>query len=424
MVDSKKNCDTIDIFNSGFLPFPKHFTTTCIHAAQEPEKWKSLAIVPPIIMSSTFKQPEPGQITGYEYGRFNNPTRETLEGIIKTLHGAKYAYIFGSGMGAFSSLLGLLKAGDNIICTEDIYGGTNKLFSEIAVPMGMTLTYVDPTNTSEFAKAVQPKTKLIWVESPTNPCLKLVDIQEVAKIAQKNNIILGVDNTFASIYLQRPLDLGATICGYSLTKYMNGHSDIIMGCMVVNDDVLGKRLQFLQMTIGAVPSPFDCSQVIRGIKTLEIRMHQHMINSLTVAKFLESHPNVDKVAHPGLPSHPQHDIAKKQMSGHSGMIALYLKGGVNEAKIFLKALKIFTVGISLGGYESLAQAPFFMTHALIPEEQRRRAGIVEGLIRMSIGLEDPEDLIADLNQALNKMTQGHTGGEACGAMSNRCRCSH
>ncbi|XP_018322205.1 cystathionine gamma-lyase-like [Agrilus planipennis] len=412
--------DTVDIFNSGFLPFPKHFTTTCIHATQEPEKWKSLAIVPPIIMSSTFKQPEPIKLTGYIYGRVNNPTREALEGILKTLHGVKYATTFGSGMAATSALLALLKPGDHIICTDDVYGGTISLLSVVAVQLGMALTFVDTINTSEILAAVNQNTKLIFIETPSNPCLKLVDMQEVSKIAKKHNIMFAVDNTFATIYLQNPFDFGATICDYSVTKYINGHSDIIMGSLITNDDTIGKRLQFLQITMGAVPSPFDCSQVIRGIKTLEIRMHQHIINSLTVAKFLESHPNVDNIKHPGLPSHPQHDLAKKQMSGHSGMIALYLKGGANETETFLNALKIFIVGVSLGGYESLAQAPYFMTHGLVSEEHKKRTGIVPGLIRLSIGLEDVEDLVEDLNQALNKIG---TGGDACGKVSSRCRCS-
>ncbi|XP_045459435.1 cystathionine gamma-lyase [Melitaea cinxia] len=387
--------------DQGFLKQKPGYSTIAIHAGQEPEKWKSGAVVPPIVTSTTFKQPAPAEHTGFEYGRSGNPTRNTLEECLAALDGGKYGLTFASGLGATTTLISLLDKGDHILACDDIYGGTNRLFRKVAERFGMEITFVDFTKLELVDEAIQKNTKMIWIETPTNPLLKVVDISAIAKVAKSRNakIITVVDNTFLTSYLQRPLDHGADIVMYSLTKYMNGHSDVIMGAAVLNDAELEKRLRFLQNAMGIVPSPMDCYLVNRSLKTLALRMEQHKKSSLVVANWLLKHPKVTAVMHPGLPSHPQYDIARKQMTGHSGVFSFKHSGGLKESRKFLSSIKLFTLAESLGGYESLAELPSVMTHASVPEEQRVELGITDSLIRLSIGLEEADDLVADLDQA-------------------------
>ncbi|XP_007436985.1 cystathionine gamma-lyase [Python bivittatus] len=387
--------------SSSFLPPFRHFATQAIHVGQDPEQWNSLAVVPPISLSTTFKQRAPGQHSGFEYSRCGNPTRDCLEKAVAALDGAKYCLAYASGLAATVNIAHLLKAGDTVICTDDVYGGTNRYFRRIATDMGLNAVFVDCTKLECLENAITPETKLVWIETPTNPTLKVVDIQGCANIVRKHKgVILAVDNTFMSAYFQRPLSLGADICMYSATKYMNGHSDVVMGLVSVNDDKLHEKLRFLQYSIGAIPSPFDCYLCNRGLKTLPIRMKQHFRNALTVAQYLESDPRVEKVIFPGLQSHPQYDLMKRQCTGCPGMISFYIKGNLEHASRFLKNLKLFTLAESLGGYESLAEHPAIMTHASVPKADREALGISDTLIRISIGLEDSEDLLEDLDQAL------------------------
>lgn len=389
--------------DDGFRAQPKGFATKAIHVAQEPEQWNSMAVVPPISMSTTFKQHGPAQHAGFEYGRSGNPTRDVLERCLASLDNGKYGLTFSSGLGATTTIITMLKAGDHVVAGDDLYGGTNRLLRQVAMKMGIDVDFVDTTDLQKVEAAVKPNTKLFWLETPTNPLLKVSDIEAVCKIAHKfPGVVVVVDNTFLSAYLQRPLDLGADVVMYSLTKYMNGHSDVIMGAAIMNDEALYERLKFLQNAAGIVPSPFDCYLVNRSLKTLSLRMERHKSNSLAVAKFLEAHSKVERVLHPGLPSHPQHELAKKQTYGHSGIMSFYIKGGLDESSAFLKALQVFTLAESLGGYESLAELPSVMTHASVPAEQRAVLGITDGLVRISVGLEDVEDLIVDLKQALEK----------------------
>ncbi|XP_043286466.1 cystathionine gamma-lyase [Venturia canescens] len=375
------------------------FATKAIHVGQDPEQWKHCSVVPPLVMSTTFRQDAPAQHRGFEYGRSGNPTRNVLEECLAALENGKHGLVFSSGLGVTTALTSLLSSGDHIICGDDVYGGTNRYFRQCASRFGIETSFIDGTDPQNIINALQKNTKMVWLESPTNPLLKLIDIKAVTELvkSQRPEIIIVVDNTFLTCYFQRPLDFGVDIVMYSLTKYMNGHSDIIMGAAITQDDELEKKLRFLQNALGIVPSPFDCSQVNRSLKTLEIRMQQHMKNGLAVAKFLENHPFVDRVIHPLLPSHPQHDLAKKQASGHSGMVSFYLKG---NSRKFLESLKIFTLAESLGGYESLAELPSVMTHASVPEADRAQLGITDQLVRLSVGLETEVDLLADIDQAL------------------------
>ncbi|ERL86281.1 cystathionine gamma-lyase [Dendroctonus ponderosae] len=384
---------------NGFLPYPKGFATAAIHHAQEPEKWDSMAVVTPIVTSTTFKQFGPAEFKKYEYGRSGNPTREVLEHVLAKLDGGKFGLAFSSGLGVTTAVLGLLNAGDHIISGSDVYGGTNRLFSKVATKFGIEISLLDFTDLANVESHIKANTKLIWTETPTNPTMQVVDLRAVSSIAKKHNLILIVDNTFLTPYLFRPLSFGADIVTYSLTKYMNGHSDVVMGALVTSNQDLYDKLKFLQNSMGIVPSPFDCYQVNRGLKTLALRMEQHKKNALVIAKYLESHPKVEKVLHPGLPSHPQHDLFKRQTSGHSGTFSFYLKGDLSSAKKFLTAVKLFTLAESLGGYESLIELPSVMTHASVPPEQRAVLGITDSLIRLSVGIEDIEDLVADLEQA-------------------------
>ncbi|XP_053698123.1 cystathionine gamma-lyase [Sabethes cyaneus] len=392
------------IADDGFLAQPKGFATKAIHVGQEASQWKSNAVVPPISMSTTFKQFGPAQHSGFEYGRSGNPTRDVLERCLAALDNGKYGLTFSSGLGATTAMITMLEAGDHVVAGDDLYGGTNRLLRKVAMKMNITIDFVDCTDLAKVEAAVKSNTKLFWIETPTNPLLKVIDIAAVCAVAHKfPGVVVVVDNTFLSSYFQRPLDLGADIVMYSLTKYMNGHSDVIMGATVTNDEALYEKLKFLQNATGIVPSPFDCYLVNRSLKTLSLRMERHKMNSLAVAKFLENHPKVERVLHPGLPSHPQHELAKRQTYGHSGIMSFYIKGGLEEATKFLKSLEVFTLAESLGGYESLAELPSVMTHASVPEEQRIALGITNGLIRISVGLEDSDDLIEDLKQALSNI---------------------
>ncbi|XP_045779806.1 cystathionine gamma-lyase [Maniola jurtina] len=387
--------------NQGFLKQKPGYATIAIHVGQDPDKWNSAAVVPPIVTSTTFKQPAPAEHTGFEYGRSGNPTRNTLEECIAALDGGKYGLTFASGLGATTSIVGLLSKGDHIISSDDIYGGTNRLFRQVVERFGIETSFLDFTKTELIDKSIRKNTKMIWIETPTNPNLKIADIAVISKIVKSYNkdIIVVVDNTFLTSYLQRPLEHGADMVMYSLTKYMNGHSDVIMGATVLNDSELEKKLRFLQNAMGIVPSPMDCYLVNRSLKTLALRMEQHKKSSLVVAKWLVEHPKVVEVYHPGLPSHPQYDIARKQMTGHSGVFSFRHSGDLEESRKFLSSLKVFTLAESLGGYESLAELPSLMTHASVPAAQRVELGITDSLIRLSVGLEDTEDLVADLDQA-------------------------
>ncbi|XP_077132698.1 cystathionine gamma-lyase [Ranitomeya variabilis] len=385
----------------GYLGAFKHFATEAIHTGQEPEQWTSMAVVPPISLSTTFKQRSPGEHAGYEYSRSGNPTRNCLEKAVAALDGAKYCLAYASGLAATLNVAHLLKAGDQIICTSDVYGGTNRYFRTIAAEMGLKVAFVDCSDLKCLEAAMTPDTKLIWIETPTNPTLTVIDIQGCADIIHRHrDAILAVDNTFMSAYFQRPLALGADICMYSATKYMNGHSDVVMGLVSVNCEKLYERLKYLQNALGAIPSPFDCYLCNRGLKTLPLRMKQHFHNAMAVAMFLERDPRVEKVLFPGLPSHPQYELTKRQSTGVPGMITFYIKGSLEHAKIFLKSIKLLALAESLGGYESLAEHPAIMTHASVPEEARAVLNISDTLIRLSIGLEDAEDIIEDLDQAL------------------------
>ncbi|XP_026320021.1 cystathionine gamma-lyase-like [Hyposmocoma kahamanoa] len=394
--------------DQGFLKQKPGFATIAIHAGQDPEKWSSAAVVPPIVTSTTFKQPAPAEHTGFEYGRSGNPTRNTLEECLAALDGGKYGFTFASGLGTTTTLISLLSNGDHIISSDDVYGGTNRLFRNVATRMGIEVSFTDFTNLEKFKKEFKKNTKMIWAETPTNPLMKVVDIPAIVKEAKNHgDIIVVVDNTFLTPYLQKPLDFGADVSMYSLTKYMNGHSDVIMGAVVLNDDNLEKRLRFLQNAMGVVPSPIDCYMVNRSLKTLALRMEQHKKSSLIIAKWLEQHPKVVEVLHPGLSSHPQHEIAKKQMTGHSGVFSFRHSGDLKESRAFLSSLKIFILAESLGGYESLAELPSVMTHASVPEDQRTELGITHSLIRLSVGLEDTDDLIFDLKQAFKEAFQSN-----------------
>nr|XP_020452487.1 cystathionine gamma-lyase isoform X2 [Monopterus albus] len=387
---------------AGFAPPFKSFATEAIHVGQEPEQWTSRAVVPPISLSTTFKQCEPGKTAGYEYSRSGNPTRDCLEKAVAALDGAKYCIALASGLAATVTITHMLKTGDGIVCMDDVYGGTNRYFQRVACELGLEVSFADCTKTELLKAALKANTKLVWIETPTNPMMKVVDIKACSDLVHKHNkdIVVVVDNTFMSAYFQRPLALGADVCMYSATKYMNGHSDVVMGLASMNRNDLYERLKFLQNALGAIPSPFDCFLCNRGLKTLHLRMEQHFKNAMAVAKFLEANPRVERVIFPGLRSHPQHEVMKRQCSGCPGMITFYIKGKLEHATTFLKNLKLFAIAESLGGYESLAEHPAIMTHASVPEKERNVLGISDTLIRLSVGLEDEADIIKDLEQAL------------------------
>lgn len=376
------------------------FATKAIHAGQEPDPTTG-AIMTPIYQTSTYVQASPGKHKGYEYSRTHNPTRKALEQNLAALEGGKYGLCFSSGMAAEDCIIKLLKPGDEVISTNDLYGGSYRLFTKIFATYGIKFHFIPMGNAADVAKLVNTNTKLIWVETPTNPMLNIIDVRAIADIAQKNKIMLAVDNTFASPYLQNPLQLGADMVVHSVTKYLGGHSDVVMGAIVCNDDALAERLYFIQNSCGGVPSPHDCFLVLRGTKTLHIRMDRHCENGIKVAHFLASHSKVNKIYWPGFPTHANHEVAKKQMRGFGGMMSFTLKEDKLEtAQKVLSKFKIFSLAESLGGVESLCGHPASMTHASIPKEEREKTGVVDSLIRLSVGIEDADDLIDDLKQAL------------------------
>ena len=374
--------------------------TLAVHAGQPPDP-TSGAVMTPIVLSSTFAQTSPGEHQGFEYSRSGNPTRNALEACIAALEGAKHGFAFGSGLGASTTFLHLLQPGDHILSGDDVYGGTFRLMDKVLKPKGIESSFVDLSNPETVRAALRPETKLVWLETPSNPMLKIFDIAMVAEIAHAHGAKVIVDNTFATPILQSPLALGADAVLHSTTKYLNGHSDVVGGAIVTSDDALAERLRFLQNAMGAVPSPFDCYLVLRGIKTLGVRVRAATASAATIAQRLEAHAKVERVHYPGLTSHPGHAIASRQMRGYGAMISFVLKGGLEASRRFLSTLDIFACAESLGGVESLAEHPAIMTHASVPEAQRRALGIDDGLVRLSVGVEDLDDLWGDLARALD-----------------------
>jgi cystathionine beta-lyase/cystathionine gamma-synthase len=377
------------------------FATRAIHVGQEPDPATGAVIVP-IYQTSTYAQAEVGVHKGYDYSRTANPTRAALEACLASLDGGRYGLAFASGMAAEDTMLHLLETGSHVIASDDVYGGTFRLFHRVLERVGLRFTFVDATRTHNVTEAITDQTRLIWLESPTNPLMKLIDVAEVARAAHARNILVVVDNTFASPYCQRPLELGADVVHYSTTKYLGGHSDVVGGALITSDDDLYQRLKFLQNAVGGVPGPFDSWLVLRGLKTLAVRMRQHSANALEVACFLEQHSNVKRVYYPGLPSHPHHELARRQMvGGFGGMLSFEVNGGVAAAREVARRTRLFTLAESLGGVESLIELPALMTHASLPTERRAEVGIDDGLIRLSVGIEEADDLISDLRQALD-----------------------
>ncbi|MBX5482305.1 MAG: cystathionine gamma-synthase [Myxococcaceae bacterium] len=375
------------------------FDTLAIHAGQQPDPTTG-AIMTPVYYTSTYVQAGPGEHKGFEYSRTQNPTRHALQDCLAALEGAKYGLAFASGLAASDMLMHLLNAGDHVVVSDDVYGGTFRLFDKVFQRAGISFSWVDMTDAAAVEKAITPKTKMMWVETPTNPMLKLIDLERMSGIAKKHQLISVCDNTFLTPYFQRPLDFGFDVVTHSTTKYLNGHSDCIGGFVCTNDKALADRMYFLQNAVGAVPSPMDSFLVLRGVKTLHVRMQRHQENAFKIAEFLSGHEKVAKVTYPGLPTHPQHALAKKQMKGFGGMMTFEIKGGLEAARRFLKAVRIFACAESLGGVESLIEHPAIMTHASVPKETRQKLGITDGFIRLSVGIEDAQDLIDDLATAL------------------------
>ena len=376
------------------------FNTKTIHGGQKPDEAYG-SVMPPIYQTTTYAQSTPGGHKGYEYSRSGNPTRHALEASFASLENGKHGLAFSSGLAAIDAVLKLLKAGDEVISTNDLYGGTYRLFTKIYEGFGIKFHFVGMENAERIEDYINQKTKLIWVETPTNPMMNIIDIVTTAKLAKKYKVLFAVDNTFATPYLQRPLDLGADIVMHSVTKYLGGHSDLVMGALIVNDTTLADRLYFIQNASGAVCGPQDAFLALRGIKTLHVRMQRHCENGKAVAEFLASHPKIENVYWPGFKDHTNHDIASSQMDGFGGMVSFTTKGNNYKASIkIVENLKIFTLAESLGGVESLAGHPASMTHASIPKEEREKTGVVDSLIRLSVGIEDKDDLMADLKQAI------------------------
>lgn len=379
------------------------FATKAIHKGQAPEKLTG-AITVPIFQTSTYSQIKPGEtISGYEYSRTKNPTRDRLEENLAALENAKHGICFASGLASIDAVLHLLNAGDHVVLGDDVYGGTYRLFAKVFSRVNIEFSIVDMGDINAVNNAITEKTKLVWLETPTNPMLKIVDIKKITTAVKKKNknILVAVDNTFATPALQNPLDLGADIVCHSSTKYLGGHSDVVGGTLIVNNDSLAEELRFLQNSIGAIPAPLDCYLLLRSTKTLSLRMERHCSNAMHIAKFLSSHPNVEKVFYPGLENHPNHSIAKSQMTGFGGMISVEVKGGTKGANKLCTRTKLFCLAESLGAVESLISVPAIMTHAAIPAENRAKLGITNGLVRLSVGIEDVSDLEADLAFALD-----------------------
>ena len=380
------------------------FSTRAIHAGQQPDPTTG-AIMTPVYLTSTYVQQSPGVHKGWDYSRSHNPTRKAYEDCMANLESGKYGFAFASGCAAATAVMHLLKQGDHVVAMDDMYGGTFRLFDKVLQHTGLEFSYVDLTDTENFSKAIKPNTKLVWLETPTNPTLKLTDISAIAKIAKAKNIIVAVDNTFMSPYFQRPLELGADIVVHSATKYIGGHSDMVGGIAVTNDDKYAERIGFMSNSMGGIQGPFDSFLALRSLKTLPIRMKAHQENATKVAQYLEGHSLVQKVVYPGLKSHPQHELAKKQMHGFGGMITFFIKGGLPASRKFLESVNVFTLAESLGGVESLIEHPAIMTHASVPPEQRAKLGIDDSLIRLSVGIEDVDDLLADLKQAFDQVSK-------------------
>ncbi len=384
-----------DLLHSGF-------GTLAIHAGQPPEATTG-AVMTPIFQTSTYVQESPGKHRGYEYSRTDNPTRTAYQACVAALEGAQHALAFSSGLATTDAILHTLRTGDHVVSCDDVYGGTFRIFDKVFKKMGIEFSFVDLSDLKQAEAAFRPNTKLLWMETPTNPMLKILDIEALSNLAKKRGVRTVVDNTFMSSYFQKPLQLGADIVVHSVTKYMNGHSDVVGGVLATNSAELYSELKFLQNAVGAVPAPMDCFLVMRGLKTLHVRMERHEKNAIELAKFLEAHPKVERVIYPGLESHPQHALARKQMSGFGGMITFFLKGDLAAARRFLENVKLFSLAESLGGVESLIEHPAIMTHASIPPETRKLLGIHDNLIRVSTGIEDLTDLKTDLEQALRNV---------------------
>lgn len=379
------------------------FGTKVIHAGQKPDSATG-AVMTPIYQTSTYHQKKPGEHKGFEYSRSGNPTRKALEDNLAELESGKYGLCFGSGMAAIDAVLKLLKSGDEVISTEDLYGGSYRIFTQIFEPFGIKFKFVSMNDMKNIEAVISDYTKLIWVETPTNPMMNIIDIAAVSEIAKKKNVILAVDNTFATPYLQRPLELGADIVMHSITKYLGGHSDVVMGALICKDDDLAQKLYFIQKSSGAICGPQDSFLVLRGIKTLHLRMQRHCENGKVIAQYLRTHPKVENVYWPGFENHPNYDIARKQMNDFGGMISFTLKGdNLEDANQVMSSFKVFTLAESLGGVESLVAHPATMTHAAIPKEQREKLGILDSLLRLSVGVEDVNDLREDLESALNQI---------------------
>jgi cystathionine gamma-lyase len=384
-----------------------HLDTLAIHAGQAPDP-TSGAIAAPIVMSSTFAQRAPGDPIGYEYGRGDNPTRHALEACVAALEGGRHGVAFGSGTAAMHAPLALLSPGDHVVCGNDVYGGTFRLLEHLHAQAGVEVTYVDAADVDAVRAAVGPRTRYLWVETPTNPLLRVMDLSALAEVVHGAGAQLVVDSTFATPMLLRPLDHGADLVVHSSSKYLGGHSDVVGGVVVASDDALAARLRYVQRAVGGVPSPFDCFLVLRGIKTLHLRMARHCDNALAVARFVEAHSAVERVWYPGLPSHPHHERASRLLGGGGGVVSFVLRGGGEAARRALSRLRVFTVAESLGGVESLVGHPASMSHAAVPRERREAQGLTDGFVRASVGVEAAQDLIADLDQAL----AGDLAGEA------------
>lgn len=378
------------------------FNTKTIHGGQKDIDPAYNSVMAPIYQTTTYRQSSPGHHLGFEYSRGANPTRSALQKSIASIENGTHGIAFGSGLAAIDAVLKTLQPGDEVVATKNIYGGSYRLFEKVYKAFGIQFHFVDLQNAKDLEQHLDAKTKLIWIETPTNPMMNIIDVKAVSKLAKQHNILFAVDNTFATPYLQQPLELGADIVMHSGTKYLGGHSDVVLGALVVNDDQLAEQLFFIQNASGAIPGPMDCFLVLRGIKTLHLRMQRHCENAKTIANFLHQHPKVEKVYWPGLLNHPNHSIAKRQMKAYGGMVSFSMKGDSQEEAVqFLERLRVFTLAESLGGVESLAGHPATMTHGSIPKEERLKIGILDSLIRLSVGVEDQDDLIKDLQQALS-----------------------
>jgi cystathionine beta-lyase/cystathionine gamma-synthase len=378
------------------------FDTKVVQSGMTPDPTTG-AIVPPIYQTATYVLDEVGKDKGFDYTRSSNPTRQIMEEVLADLDGGKFGVAFASGMSAVDSVMKLLKAGDHVVCSDDVYGGVSRHFNQILVNYNLHFTYVDSSNPTNIENAIQANTKLIWVETPTNPLLKITDLEAVGNIAKKHNILFGVDSTFATPVFLRPLEFGADLVMHSTTKYLSGHNQLIGGIVITNRENLFNQLKFVQKTIGAVPGPFDCWLTLLGIKTLDLRMKKHDANAQIVAEYLEAHPKVSSVTYPGLPSHPSHKIAKKQMSGFSGMISFELTNGILAGETVMNSVKLAKLAESLGSVETMITHPATMTHADVPQEEREARGLTDGLVGLSVGIENADDIIADLEQALNQV---------------------